>query len=270
MANECNLNLKRNLNRKRSQYFWAPILSLIICSGLYLCLSFTGIFNKTGLTNITDLATKSSISIDKPSFKETEAKKIDSPKQLEDLEKATHISAIILILSICIIALGICLFGLSSIILSLAQTFIVAVVLIFTKSYPRWMFEWNKGVITYYFNFLAYNWLLIDELPAINGENNQLTVEVPEAPSMKLSRFMPIVKWILVIPQFIMVSLLKIMIILLSTLLWPYLFITSKPYPARLHRFILGLLEWELTVLCYSNTLFTDQYPKFSFKSKAD
>ena len=297
----CTINLMHNPKRKRSQYFCAPFASLIIMLGLAFVLKFASLFsanmpemNQSFMTLINNqvlqegLKTKfdrqatnlhMQIKHPNPAFDAEQTHTatdikihIDQPKELDDFEKnqTISISPEIITSVISLFSLAMALFGMSSIILVLYQAIFTAAILLCTKKYPRFIFEWNKNVLRYYYNFIAYNWLLIDKLPNIDGSENQLEITVPDAPTQELSRFLPLVKWLLVIIQLITISLIRLALMFIQIIIWPYLIISCNPYPKRLQQYILGFFEWELTVLVYSQTMFTDEYPKFTFKSKID
>lgn len=297
----CSINLKHNSERKRAQYFCAPFASMFVMIGLAFVLKIAAIFSPTmpeinksviGLMSqqvkqegIQTMLNKQEMNLklhrkhpnrafdSVQTHTATDIKiHVDQPKELDDFENNLNISISpeIITSAFSLFALAMALFGMSSIILVLYQAIFTAAILLCTKKYPRFIFEWNKNVLRYYYNFIAYNWLLIDKLPNIDGSENQLEITVPDAPTQELSRFLPLVKWLLVIIQLITISLIRLALIFIQIIIWPYLIISCNPYPKRLQQYILGFFEWELTVLVYSQTMFTDEYPKFTFKSKTD
>ena len=140
-------------------------------------------------------------------------------------------------------------------------------VLLFTKSYPKWVYEWNQGVLKYNINLIAYNWLIIPELPKLDGSNHGLEISIAEP--KELSRWLPFVKWLITMPQAILVSIMFIVFGLLNQLLWIYLVLTGKAYPKKVEAHIIGFLEWYVDIVSYKNIFVTDRYPKFLYKKKS-
>lgn len=266
------------------QYFSAPFKSMIIAFGLILLIVITNTKSDSSHLNrfLPNSISNSLVQIQGNNHKihiptERESNAVDSIHYPNITSEDNDLNHIINDLNIngyefAILAVAIsvllCLFSLSSLILTFTQGIFAAAILLCTKKYPKWLYQWNKAIVSYYINFTCYNWFLIDKLPNLDGDNSQLKIELPNPENEDLSRFLPLIKWLLALVQLIFVSALRVLIMLAHILLWPYLCISGNQYPARLKAYMNGFFEWELSVYSYCSLLFTDEYPKFTFKSK--
>ena len=118
-------------------------------------------------------------------------------------------------------------------------------------------------------NFLRYQYrinvyllLLRDDYPALEEEQAvHLDVEYPA----DLNRWLPLVKWLLALPHFIVLMLLSIAYYIVLIIAWFAILITAR-YPRALFDFSVGVNRWSLRVSAYASYLFTDRYPPFSLQ----
>ena len=80
-----------------------------------------------------------------------------------------------------------------------------------------------------------------------------------------LHRFLPLVKWILAIPHYIVLCLLGVLALLSVILAWFAILFTGR-YPKGLFDFVVGWARWSLRVQAYAFLLVTDRYPPFSMR----
>lgn len=282
MPNEVSLNIDKIANRSRLQYLTAPFKSFFVALGLIIVLSVTAgsNFGKTILHNLgldeldgshdtisMDHKTKSSA---QPAI-DTEQIKINANQLDEQLKlQEFTVDGFKVILILITFSVAFTLFGAYSVALSFTQGLFTAMIILFTKRYPNWLYEWNKGVINYFVNFNLYNWLITDQFPDICGEKSQMQLILPNPADEELSRLKPLIKWLLSIFQLMIIGITRLLLIVMQILIWPYLLITGCQYPNRVKAFICGFIEWELSVYSYATLLFTDKYPSFTFKSKFD
>ncbi len=135
--------------------------------------------------------------------------------------------------------------------------------ILFRKKYPRWWFDWNLEVTRLSARITAYVLLLRDEYPSTDEEQAvHLEIAYPDARE-QLNRFMPLIKWLLAIPHYIVLLILWIIVILLTILNWFIVLITGR-YPRGMFNFVVGVERWSYRVAAYVWLLSTDRYPPFS------
>jgi uncharacterized protein DUF4389 len=136
--------------------------------------------------------------------------------------------------------------------------------LLFRQKYPRWWFDWNVNLSAFSYRVMAYIALLRDEYPSTDEEQAvQLSIPYPDA-RRELNRWLPVVKWILAIPHYIVLGVLAICAVVVVILAWFAVLFTGR-YPRPLFDFIVGVLRWSLRVGAYAFLLVTDRYPPFHF-----
>jgi len=137
--------------------------------------------------------------------------------------------------------------------------------LLFRKKYPRWWFDWNLALTKFSMRCSVYLALLRDEYPSTDDEQAvHITIPYPDAPH-DLSPGMPLVKWFLAIPHYIVLSVLIVAAVVCIIIAWFAVLFTGK-YPRSLFDFIVGTLRWSLRVSAYAFLLTTDDYPPFSLE----
>ena len=138
----------------------------------------------------------------------------------------------------------------------------ILLMIVFRQKYPRWWFDFNFELLKFSTRVGAYMGLLTDEYPSTDEEQGvYLTLEYPDA--TKLNRWLPLVKWFLAIPHYIVLSLLFMVAFVLLILGWLAIIFTGK-FPRGIHNFIVGLTRWTIRVEAYAVLLTTDKYPPFS------
>jgi hypothetical protein len=129
--------------------------------------------------------------------------------------------------------------------------------------YPRWWFDFNVMLLRLETRITAYIFLLRDEYPSVDDEQ-AVHVEVlyPDAPG-DLNRWLPLVKWFLAIPHFIVLIFLDIAAVVVVIIAWFAILFTGR-YPRGMFDFVTGVMRWSLRVTAYAFLLVTDRYPPFS------
>ena len=75
--------------------------------------------------------------------------------------------------------------------------------ILFRKKYPKWWFDWNLELMRFSARVSAYFALLTDEYPSTDEEQSvHLEMGYPNVED-DLNRWMPLVKWLLAIPHYI-------------------------------------------------------------------
>jgi hypothetical protein len=140
--------------------------------------------------------------------------------------------------------------------------FPLVLMLLFRQKYPRWWFDWNLNLLRFSNRVGAYLALLDDQYPSTDEEQSvHLDIAYPDA--RQLNRWLPLVKWLLAIPHYIVLVFLSIAAVGSVILAWFAILITGQ-YPRSLFNYVVGVLRWFNRVNVYAFTLVTDQYPPFS------
>ena len=139
--------------------------------------------------------------------------------------------------------------------------------IMFFDQYPRWLFAFNLSISRFKFRLFAYLLLLTNEYPSFSEMGGvQIEVNYPDK-NTKLSRLLPLVKWLLIFPHFFTLLLFSFILVwLITPVAWGFIVFRER-YPQTLFNFPFGVLRWILRVYTYSLMLTTDQYPSFSWES---
>jgi uncharacterized membrane protein len=140
-----------------------------------------------------------------------------------------------------------------------------ALMIIFRQKYPRWWFDFNVELARFNARIGAYLGLLRDEYPSTDDHQAvTLDFDYPDV-ERDLNRWLPLVKWLLAIPHFILLSFLLIAVILALFAAWFAILFTGR-YPHGLFDFVVGVTRWWYRVGAYAFLLTTDKYPPFSLR----
>jgi len=134
--------------------------------------------------------------------------------------------------------------------------------LLFAHRYPRWWYDWNYQLMAFSARVWSYFWLLRDEYPSLEDEQ-AVHLRMPYPDLASLSRGLPLIKWLLVLPHVIVLLFLNLFILPVAFLAWISILFTGK-HPRALFDYVLGVMRWDLRVLAYSLLMTTDEYPPFS------
>ncbi|HXF51426.1 MAG TPA: DUF4389 domain-containing protein [Dehalococcoidia bacterium] len=144
-------------------------------------------------------------------------------------------------------------------------TFLSFFAILFTGRFPRGLFDFNVTIYRWAANVSAYVGLMRDEYPPFSGEPGRYPVafdiEYPE----RLSRWLIFVKWLLVIPNVIVLVLLALVAAVLYIVVFFAILFTGR-FPRGLFDFVVGVNRWSYRANAYSSWLMTDRYPPFSLK----
>jgi len=141
----------------------------------------------------------------------------------------------------------------------------VLLLILFRQKYPRWWYDWNLALTRFSLRVSAYMLLLRHEYPSTDEEQAvHVELRYPDVPS-ELNRWLPLVKWLLAIPHYIVLFFLFIAVFFVSVFAWFYILFTGR-YPAGVFDFVVGVMRWNLRVQAYAMLLITDEYPPFSLQ----
>ncbi|HVH64629.1 MAG TPA: DUF4389 domain-containing protein [Candidatus Acidoferrum sp.] len=137
----------------------------------------------------------------------------------------------------------------------------LVMMLLFRQKYPRWWFDWNLNLLRFSNRVTAYLALLDDRYPSTDEEQAvHLDFAYPDA--RQLNRWLPLVKWFLAIPHYLVLFFLWIGSVVAVVIAWFAILFTGR-YPRDLFNFVVGVLRWSNRVNAYAFALVTDQYPPF-------
>jgi Domain of unknown function (DUF4389) len=135
--------------------------------------------------------------------------------------------------------------------------------IVFRQKYPRWWFDWNLELQRFTNRAAAYLLLMDDRYPSTTDHQSvNLDYDYPDV-ARDLNRWLPLVKWFLAIPHYIVLAVLDIAGALAVIVAWFAILFTGR-YPKGIFDFVQGVIRWNNRVLGYAVTLVTDRYPPFS------
>ena len=144
--------------------------------------------------------------------------------------------------------------------------FAVLVMVLFRQKYPKWWFDWNLAFTRFSTRVGSYILLMNDVYPSTDEEQNvHLDITYPDARN-GLNRWLPLVKWFLAIPHYIVLYFLAIAAFVCWVITWFAILFTGR-YPRDLFYFIEGVYRWGLRVSGYAFLLVTDKYPPFRLEA---
>ena len=144
--------------------------------------------------------------------------------------------------------------------------FLPALLLIlFRQKYPKWWFNWNLELSRFLYRVYTYFWLLRDEYPSTDEEQSvHLDIKYPNA-KKDINRWLPLVKWFLAIPHYVVLYCLYIAVFIVLIIAWFSILFTGN-FPKGMWQFIVAVMEWSLRVWAYAFLLVTDKYPPFALE----
>jgi len=135
--------------------------------------------------------------------------------------------------------------------------------ILFRRRYPRWWFDFARELARFGARIGAYVALLTDAYPStVEEQDVHLEIDYPDA-ERDLNRWLPLVKWLLAIPHFIVLAFLTIGAFFAVVVAWFAILLTGR-YPRGLFDYVVGVGRWWLRVEAYAFLLVTDRYPPFS------
>ena len=142
----------------------------------------------------------------------------------------------------------------------------LVLMLLFRRKYPRWWFDWNLELTRLATRIGAYSVLLRDEYPSTDeAQAVRLDLDYPDA-GRDLSRWLPLIKWLLAVPHYIVLTVLALLSLVLVIVAWFAILFTGR-YPRGIFDFVVGVTRWGLRVQAYAFLLVTDRYPPFRLRA---
>jgi len=142
----------------------------------------------------------------------------------------------------------------------------VLLMIVFRNKYPRWWFDWNLELQRLTNRVGAYALLMDDHYPATDAQQGvRLDYRYPHV-EHDLSRGMPLVKWLLAIPHYVILAFLHVGVLLAVVAAWFAILFTGR-YPRALFNYVEGVMRWHNRVVGYAFALVTDRYPPFHLRA---
>jgi Domain of unknown function (DUF4389) len=138
--------------------------------------------------------------------------------------------------------------------------------IVFRQKYPRWWYDWNLQLMRFSARVGVYVALMDDEYPSTDEEQSvRLDFPYPDARE-GLNRWLPLVKWLLAIPHYVVLIFLSLAAVVCVIIAWFAILFTGR-YPRGLFDFVEGVFRWWNRVIGYAFVLVTDEYPPFSLSA---
>ena len=137
-----------------------------------------------------------------------------------------------------------------------------ALAIIVRQIYPSYVLAFNDALLSLQTRVDAYLLLLTDEYPSIE-ENDVVSVTFPEVDAKQLNRWLPLVKWLLAVPLYIVGIIYVIYAAILTVIAWFSVLFTGN-YPEFCAEGVVGTIAYWNRVAGYALLLVTDEYPPFS------
>jgi hypothetical protein len=137
--------------------------------------------------------------------------------------------------------------------------------IVFRLRYPRWWFDFARELTRFSARVGAFLFLLTDRYPStVEEQSVHLEIDYPDV-ERGLNRWLPLVKWLLAIPHYIVLVLLMVGAVVVGLVAWLAILFTGR-YPRPLFDYLVGVGRWALRVNAYAFLLVTDRYPPFSLR----
>src|SRR5262245_32074741 len=138
-----------------------------------------------------------------------------------------------------------------------------ALMIVFRQRYPRWWFDFARELNRFGARVGTYFALLTDRYPStVDEQAVHLEIDYPDV-VRDLNRWLPLVKWLLAIPHYVVLAFLAVIAVVAVAIAWFAILFTGR-YPRGLFDFVVGVGRWALRVQAYAFLLVTDRYPPFS------
>ncbi len=137
-----------------------------------------------------------------------------------------------------------------------------ALAIVIRQVYPSYVLAFNEALLSLQTRVDAYLLLLTDEYPSIE-ENDVVSVTFPEVDAKALNRWLPLIKWLLALPLYLVGVVYVIYAAVLTVIAWFSVLFTGN-YPEFCAEGVVGTIAYWNRVAGYALLMVTDEYPTFS------
>jgi hypothetical protein len=139
--------------------------------------------------------------------------------------------------------------------------------ILFREKYPRWWYDWNLELLRFTNRVGTYVALMNDRYPSTD-ERQWVELDFPYPDAKRdLNRWLPLVKWFLAIPHYLVLIFLYVAGFVVVIIAWFAILFTGR-YPRGMFEFVEGVIRWHNRVAGYAWILVTDRYPPFSLSQR--
>ena len=136
--------------------------------------------------------------------------------------------------------------------------------ILFRGKYPRWWFDFNVELLRFQNRVGVYVALMDDRYPSTD-ERQGVRLEIPYPDMARLSRGLPLVKWLLALPHYVVLVFLYLGAIVAVVIAWFAILFTGR-FPRGIFDYLVGVGRWTNRVSAYAFILVTDEYPPFRLR----
>ena len=136
--------------------------------------------------------------------------------------------------------------------------------ILFRRKYPRWWYDFNVELLRFHNRVGVYMSLMDDRYPSTD-EHQSVRLDVPYPDATGLNRGLPLVKWLLAIPHYIVLAVLWLVALFAVIAAWFAVLFTGR-FPRGIFDYLVGVGRWTNRVIAYAFILVTDAYPPFQLR----
>ena len=133
--------------------------------------------------------------------------------------------------------------------------------IVFRQKYPRWWYDFNLELLRFQNRVGVYFALMDDRYPSTDDRQG-VALDVPYPDATRLNRLLPLVKWLLAIPHYIVLLFLYLGALFAIIAAWFAILFTGR-FPRGIFDYLVGVGRWTNRVTAYAFILVTDSYPPF-------
>jgi hypothetical protein len=136
--------------------------------------------------------------------------------------------------------------------------------IVFRQKYPRWWYDFNLELLRFENRVGVYFALMDDRYPSTD-ERQSVRLDVPYPDAQRLNRWLPLVKWLLAIPHYVVLFFLYIGALFAVIAAWFAILFTGR-FPRGIFDYLVGVGRWTNRVTAYAAIMLTDEYPPFQLR----